>query len=173
MEVSTDWCVTVEHQRLSSIEVISVNYQTSKLQCNYQSYIQIHVIGNAQGFSGIASITPSGGFSVETLTRVQLCYGKLSWIGVSPSWKIESLDCCITVMWVCCKKGGLLDQILIRSIITEMYFLDRYQVQFILGLKVYKINLEMCELMEQPWLQLMYCTVCLPRGCNFREQEEV
>ena len=35
MEVSADWCVTVEYQRLSSIRVIFVNYQTSKLQCNY------------------------------------------------------------------------------------------------------------------------------------------
>ena len=33
--VSTDWCVTVEHQRLSSTRVISVDYQTSKLQYNY------------------------------------------------------------------------------------------------------------------------------------------
>ena len=35
MEVSTDWCVTVEYQGSSSIKVIFVNYQTSKLQCNY------------------------------------------------------------------------------------------------------------------------------------------
>jgi len=34
-KVSADWCVAVEHQRLSSIRVIFVNYQTSKLQCNY------------------------------------------------------------------------------------------------------------------------------------------
>ena len=33
--VSADWCVAVEHQRLSSIRVIFVDYQTSKLQCNY------------------------------------------------------------------------------------------------------------------------------------------
>ena len=35
MGVSNDWCVAVEHQRLSSIRVIFVNYQTSELQCNY------------------------------------------------------------------------------------------------------------------------------------------
>ena len=35
MGVSTDWCVTIEHQRSSSIKVILVNYQTSELQCNY------------------------------------------------------------------------------------------------------------------------------------------
>ena len=35
------------------------------------------VIGDAQGFSGKASITPSGGFSIETL------------IGVTPLWKTE------------------------------------------------------------------------------------
>ena len=34
-EVSTDWYITAEHQGLSSIEVIFVNYQTSELQCNY------------------------------------------------------------------------------------------------------------------------------------------
>ena len=31
MEVSTDWCVVIEYQRLSSIRVIFVDYQTSKL----------------------------------------------------------------------------------------------------------------------------------------------
>ena len=31
MEVSTNWCVTIEHQRLSSIRIIFVNYQTSEL----------------------------------------------------------------------------------------------------------------------------------------------
>ena len=36
------------------------------------------VIGDAQGFSGIAPITPSRGFSVEILTKVTL------------SWKTES-----------------------------------------------------------------------------------
>jgi len=34
-------------------------------------------IGDAQGFSGKSPVTPSGGFSVETLT------------GVTPSWKTE------------------------------------------------------------------------------------
>ena len=34
-------------------------------------------IGDAWGFSGKTPITPSGGFSVETLT------------GVTPSWKTE------------------------------------------------------------------------------------
>ena len=31
MEVSTDWCVAIKHQRLSSIRVIFVNYQTNEL----------------------------------------------------------------------------------------------------------------------------------------------
>jgi len=35
------------------------------------------IIGDAQGFSGKALITPSRGFSVETLTRV------------TPSWKTK------------------------------------------------------------------------------------
>ena len=36
------------------------------------------------------------------------------------------------------------------------------------GMKVYRMDLEMSELVKQPWLQLMYCTICLPCGCNFR-----
>ena len=51
MEVSTDWYITIEYQGSSSIEVIFVDYQTSKLQNNYQSYIQVHTIGDAWGFS--------------------------------------------------------------------------------------------------------------------------
>ena len=35
MGVSADWYVAIEHWRLSSIRVIFVDYQTSKLQCNY------------------------------------------------------------------------------------------------------------------------------------------
>ena len=35
MGVSADWCVAVEYQRLSSIRIIFINYQTSELQCNY------------------------------------------------------------------------------------------------------------------------------------------
>jgi len=57
MEVSTNWYVAIEHWRLSSIEVIFVDYYISKLQCNYQSYIQVHTIGDTQSFSSIASIT--------------------------------------------------------------------------------------------------------------------
>ena len=68
--VSTDWCITIKHQRLSSIRIIFVDNQTRELQCNYQSYIQGDSIGDAWGFSSVASIAPSGGFSVETLTGV-------------------------------------------------------------------------------------------------------
>ena len=31
MGVSADWCVTIEHWKLSSIRVIFINYQTSEL----------------------------------------------------------------------------------------------------------------------------------------------
>ena len=106
MEVSADWCVAIEHWRSSSIRVIFVNYQTSELQCNYQSYIQTNSIGDAWGFSGKTSIILSGGFSVEILT------------GVTLSWKTE-LNRSISAMedrilrWLqhhhetCCEKGGL------------------------------------------------------------------
>ena len=126
MEISTDWCVTVEYQELSSIEVIFVDYQTSELQCNYQSYIQVYIIKDAQGFSSIAPIALSGGFSVETLTGVQLCHGRPSQIEISLLWKIKSPDCCTNTMQVCCKKDGhcrrqaFLDQMLIRDIPMEM-----------------------------------------------------
>ena len=69
MEVSADWCVTVEHQRSSSIRVIFIDYQTSKLQCNYQSYIQGLTIGDAQDFSSIALIALNRDFSGRTLTE--------------------------------------------------------------------------------------------------------
>jgi len=35
IEVSTNWCVAVEHWRSSLIRVIFINYQTSELQYNY------------------------------------------------------------------------------------------------------------------------------------------
>ena len=35
IEVSTNWYITIEYQRSSSIRVIFIDYQTSKLQCNY------------------------------------------------------------------------------------------------------------------------------------------
>ena len=106
IKVSTDWYVTIEYWRLSSIKVIFVNYQTSELQCNYQSYIQVYTIGDAWGFSDIASISPSRGFSVETLTEVQLCHRRPSQIGVSLSQKMESPDYCTNVTQVCYKEGG-------------------------------------------------------------------
>ena len=36
------------------------------------------------------------------------------------------------------------------------------------GVEVCRMYSEMSELVERPWLQLMCCAVCLPRGCNFR-----
>ena len=70
MGVSADWYVTIEYWELSSIRIIFINYQTSELQYNYQSYIQVYDIGDAQGFSSIASIAPSRGFSSGTLIEV-------------------------------------------------------------------------------------------------------
>ena len=85
MGVSTDWYVTIEHQRSSSIRVIFVDYQTSKLQCNYKSYIQVDNIGDAWGFSGIVSIVLSGDFSSKILIGVELCHGRPNQIRVSLS----------------------------------------------------------------------------------------
>ena len=93
MGVSADQCIAIEHRRSSSIKVIFVDYQTSKLQCNYQSYIQMN------------SIEDTWGFSVETLTRI------------TPSWKTELNRSISTVKDgisrgfqhrhnICCEKGG-------------------------------------------------------------------
>ena len=66
MEVSTNWCVVIEHWRLSLIRVIFVNYQTSELQFKYQSYIQVDSIGDTQGFSGNTLIEVEGTLLWET-----------------------------------------------------------------------------------------------------------
>ena len=36
------------------------------------------------------------------------------------------------------------------------------------GVEVCRIDSEMSGLVKRPWLQLMYCTICLLHGCNFR-----
>ena len=46
------------------------------------------------------------------------------------------------------------------------------QAWFTLGVKVHGINSKMCELVEQPWLQLMCCTVCLPCGHNTLDERK-
>jgi len=51
-------------------------------------------IGDIQGFSGIAPIVPTEGFSIEILIEVSL------------SWKMEFPDCCTTTTQVYCKEGG-------------------------------------------------------------------
>ena len=70
MGMSADQYIDIEYWRSSSIRIIFIDYQTSKLQCNYQSYIQERTIGDAWGFSNIALIVLSGGFSGRTLTGV-------------------------------------------------------------------------------------------------------
>ena len=122
MKVSIDWYIAVEYQRLSSIRIIFVDYQTSKLQYNYQSYIQVYSIKDTQGFRGIVPIAPSGGFSIETLIGVQLCHERLSQIEVSPSWKIESPDCYITAIWACCKKDSYYRRQAFRLDIDKEYY---------------------------------------------------
>ena len=105
MRMSANWCIAVEHWRLISIRIIFINYQTSELQCNYQSYIQTDNIRDTWDFSGKTPIAPSRSFSVETLT------------GATLSWKTE-LNRSISAMEdrisrgsqhcyeTCCKKGG-------------------------------------------------------------------
>ena len=70
MKVSTDWCIAIEHWRPSSIRIIFIDYQTSKLQYNDWSYIQVYNIGDTKGFSGIAPIASNRGFSGRILTGV-------------------------------------------------------------------------------------------------------
>ena len=65
------WYVTVKHQRLSSIRVLSlsiirlVNYSVT----NSLIY-KFYTIGDTQSFSSITSIAPSRDFNVEILTGV-------------------------------------------------------------------------------------------------------
>ena len=40
------------------------------------------------------------------------------------------------------------------------------------GVEVRRMDSEMSRLVEWPWLQLMCCAVCLPRGRNFRWRRE-
>ena len=57
-----------------------------------------------------------------------------------------------------------------KNIINCQVNVGRYcQVWFTLGVKVHKMDSEICGLVEQPWLQLMCYTICLPYGHNFRE----
>ena len=41
------------------------------------------------------------------------------------------------------------------------------------GVEVCRMDLEISGLVEQPWLQLICCAICLPRGRNFRCWEKV
>ena len=41
------------------------------------------------------------------------------------------------------------------------------------GMEARRMDLEISGLVEQPWLQLMCCAICLLHGCNFRWWEEV
>ena len=107
IEVSANWCIAIKHQKLSSVRIIFIDYQTSKLQYNYQPYIQVEVIRDVQGFNGVALITLSKGFSGETLIGVEeLCHRRPSWIGISLTWKTRYLDCYITITEICCEKDS-------------------------------------------------------------------
>jgi len=69
------------------------------------------IIGDTQGFGNKAPITPSRGFSVETLTRITLSW-KTESIRVFLPWKIEYPDSCSTVLRhvarkVAAMEGGL------------------------------------------------------------------
>ena len=55
-------------------------------------------IGDAQSFSGKTPITPSGGFSVETLIGVTLSWKTELNRRVSLLWKMEYPDGCSTAM---------------------------------------------------------------------------
>ena len=69
--MNTNWYATIEYWRLNSMRVIFINYQTSKLQYNYWSYLQRRTIGDVQDFSSIVPIALSRGFSGKTLIGVR------------------------------------------------------------------------------------------------------
>ena len=90
MEVSTNQYVAIEHQKLSLIRVIFIDYQTSRLQCNYQFYIQRDNIEDAWSFSSMMLQTqvlrieqvnePCIGLTQENLIKssVQSCLSYIS-----------------------------------------------------------------------------------------------
>ena len=106
------WTLEIKFNKSLSLSIIRlVNYSVTTSN-----------IGDAQGFSGKTPITPSRGFSVETLT------------GVTLSWKTE-LNRSISVMEdgiprelqyyhkTCCEKGGL---VCFRGDITTGSFPDEW-----------------------------------------------
>ena len=68
--------------------------------------IQGDNIRDTQSFSGVASIILSGSFNIKILIGVWLCYRRPSQIRVFLSWKIESLNCYITIVRTYYKKDS-------------------------------------------------------------------
>jgi len=98
------WILEIEFNKsLSSLIIRLVNYSVTT------SLIWVPTIVDTQDFSSIALITPSGGFSVKTLTEVWLHHGRLSHIGVSLSWKMEYPDNCITAMRCVANKVAIME----------------------------------------------------------------
>jgi len=57
----------------------------------------------------------------------------------------------------------------LSSLSSSLSFLCAYMSGMVYtGMEVHRIDSEMSRLVEQPWLQLMCCAVCLLHGCNFR-----
>ena len=55
-----------------------------------------------------------------------------------------------------------------NSLDLATYQVDRLSGAVHTRVEVHRMDLEMSGLVEQPWLQLMCCAICLPHGRNFR-----
>ena len=101
MRVSADlvchcWILEIEFNKsLSSLIIRLANYSVTT------SYIWVLTIEDAWSFSGIAPITLSGGFSIETLT------------GVTLLWKTEYLYSCITTTRYVMRKMATIEDMLV------------------------------------------------------------
>ena len=101
----------------------------------------------------------------KTRDHVEGCFKQWDW-----SWRIivrgSHLD---FEVWICrielqaelLRSGSRLGSLIILS---DMVYT---------GVGVYRIDLEISRLVEQPWLQLICCTIYLPHGHNFRWWGEV
>ena len=78
----------------------------------------------------MASIAPSGGFSIETLIRVWLCHKRLSQIGVFLLWKMEYPNDYITAMkHVASKMAAMEGRLYWISCWQEVYHRDVFSGQ--------------------------------------------
>ena len=100
------------------------------------------------------------------------------WLSDRKNWAMSkakmlvwrSLTYPVQIRWVKYKLASRVDYCFKSQLIVFKAFLSGVVHT---GVEVRRMNSEMSRLVERPWLQLIYCTVCLPHGRNFRWWEKV